>query len=285
MSDAAPRAPHRLPVDWSAFDAVLFDLDGVLTPTAEVHQRAWKEMFDEFLSRHAPGLADGGADDPARPFDDDDYLRYVDGKPRFDGVRAFLASRGISLPEGDVGDAPTALTVCGLGNRKNELFGQVLGRDGMHPFPGSVRVLDHLDRLGVQVAVVSSSRNTPSVLRAAGLAERFEVVVDGNVAAARHIAGKPAPDMYLEAARELGAAPRRAVVVEDAISGVEAGRAGGFALVLGVDRGAGVEALRAHGADLVVDDLARTLDPADPATDPDAPSSRSDPSPSREPPT
>lgn len=242
------------PIRWDAFQAVLFDLDGVLTPTAEVHQRAWKQMFDTFLTVHNARI---GAHE--RPFDDDDYLRFVDGKPRFDGVRSFLASRHIVLPEGDITDAPGDTTVCALGNRKNHLFSAVLARDGMKPFPGSVAVLDRLHSLGVGVAVVSSSRNAPEVLNAAGLASRFQVVIDGNVSAQRGIAGKPAPDMYLAAAADLHVSPARTAVVEDALSGVAAGHAGGFALVLGIDRGAGAAALLSHGADVVVRDLGDTL--------------------------
>lgn len=249
------------PIDWARFEAVLFDLDGVLTPTAEVHEHAWKAMFDEFLA---------GRTDPQRPFDGDDYLRYVDGKQRFDGVRSFLASRSIVLPDGFPDDPPGDQSVCALGNRKNRRFAEMLERDGIDAYPGSVTVLDLLAGLGVAVAVVSSSRNAPEVLRAAGLAHRFEVVVDGNVAAARGLAGKPDAAMYTSAAADLGVDPARSAVVEDALSGVAAGRAGGFALVLGIDRGAGADALLAHGAHLVVPDLADTIVTVDPriAADP-----------------
>lgn len=231
---------------WGDYEAVLFDLDGVLTPTADVHHRAWTEMFNEFLSRRT---------EPLVPFTDQDYLAYVDGKPRYDGVRSFVESRGIVLPEGDPADPPGDGSVCALGNRKNTLFHELLSRDGIAPYPGSVRLLDHLAALGVGTAVVSSSRNAHDVLTAAGLAPRFDVVVEGRVAAEEGIVGKPAPDMFLEAAERLSAAPARSVVVEDAVSGVAAGRAGGFALVVGVDRGAGAEALKSHGADIVVADL------------------------------
>jgi beta-phosphoglucomutase-like phosphatase (HAD superfamily) len=189
MSDAPPPpsppepSPGH-PIDWTQFQAVLFDLDGVLTPTAEVHERAWKTMFDEFLATRT---------EPQRAFDGDDYLRYVDGKQRFDGVRSFLASRGIALADGDADDAPGGTSVSALGNRKNRLFAETLERDGMHAYPGSVAVLDLLAAAGVDVAVVSSSRNAPDVLRAARLAHRFDVVVDGNVAAARGLPGKPPP--------------------------------------------------------------------------------------------
>jgi beta-phosphoglucomutase family hydrolase len=231
-----------------AFAAVLFDLDGVLTPTADIHTRAWRTMFDEFLVPR--GLA---------PFTDDDYLRYVDGKPRFDGVRSFLASRGITLPEGRADDPPGDGSVAALGNRKNDVFLRILREDGIAPYPGSLRFLDWVEQRGLDVAVVSSSRNAREVLAAAGLASRFAVVTDGLVAAEHGIAGKPKPDMFLDAARRLGVAPADAVVIEDAVSGVEAGRAGGFGLVVGVDRGAGHDVLREHGADVVVDDLAELI--------------------------
>jgi beta-phosphoglucomutase family hydrolase len=230
------------PIQWERFSAFLFDLDGVLTPTAEVHERAWSIMFNEFLG-----------DRP--PFTQDDYLAYVDGKPRYDGVRSFLASRDIVLPDGDPSDPAGQQSVCALGNRKNELFNEVLERDGIAPYPGSVAFLDEIDRRGKKKAVVSSSRNAPKVLQAAGLAERFEVVVAGAVAAAEHLAGKPKPDTFLFAARRLGAEAADSVVLEDALSGVAAGRAGSFGLVLGVDRGAGADALLAAGATAVVADL------------------------------
>lgn len=229
-------------ISWERYRAFLFDLDGVLTPTAEVHERAWSIMFDEFLGD--------------RPhFTQADYLAYVDGKPRYDGVRSFLDSRGIVMPEGSPLDPPGDDTVCALGNRKNQLFTEVLERDGIDPYPGSVALLDELSLRDVAVAVVSSSRNAPDVLRAAGLTSRFEVVVDGAVAASEHLPGKPNPDTYLFAASRLGVAAPDCVVVEDALSGVAAGRAGSFGLVLGVDRGAGVAALLANGADAVVADL------------------------------
>lgn len=233
-------------IQWERFAAFLFDLDGVLTPTAEVHERAWSIMFNEFLG-----------DRP--PFTQDDYLAYVDGKPRYDGVRSFLASRGIVRPDGHPDDPPGHDTVCALGNRKNQLFTEVLRRDGIAPYPGSLAFLDLLAGRGTKVAVVSSSRNAPEVLRAAGLYDRFPVIVDGAVAASQHLPGKPQPDTYLYAARQLGAGPTDSVVLEDAISGVAAGRAGAFGLVLGVDRGAGAAALLAAGADAVVADLAELV--------------------------
>jgi beta-phosphoglucomutase family hydrolase len=229
--------PH---FSWGDHGAVLFDLDGVLTPTADVHRRAWGELFTDF------------------GFTDDDYLTYVDGKPRYDGVRSFLQSRGVTLPDGVPGDPPGDRTVCAMGNRKDALFNAVLEREGVEPYPGSVATLDLLAELGIPVAVVSSSRNARTVLRAAGLDDRFEVVVDGVAAATGDIAGKPAPDTFLVAADALGATPEETLVVEDAVSGVLAGAAGRFT-VIGVDRGAGRDALLAAGADIVVDDLADLL--------------------------
>lgn len=227
------------------YDAVLFDLDGVLTPTAEVHMRAWERMFTAFL-------ADRG---DQQPYTDADYFDYVDGKPRYDGVRSFLASRSIDLPEGTPDDPPESETVCGLGNRKNQAFAEVLRTDGVQGYPGSVQLLDELIAQGKQVAVVSSSRNARAVLDAAGLLDRFTVIVDGAVAAERSLPGKPAPDTFAAAAADLGVAVDRAVVVEDALSGVAAGRAGDFGLVVGVDRGVGADRLTDSGADLVVADL------------------------------
>jgi len=234
--------------DWLAFDAVLFDLDGVITPTAIIHEQAWAELFVDHDYRPA------------------DYLAHIDGKPRYDGVAAFLASRDIELPAGTPADGPEAETVCGLGNRKNELFNQILDRDRLDPYPGTVAVLDLLDANGTAKAIVSSSRNARRVLTAAGMGERFPVIVDGETAAAEGIAGKPAADMFLRAAELLGIEPGRCVVVEDAVAGVEAGAAGGFAVVLGVDRGGNRAALSGAGADLVVDDLADTIT-ADTITD------------------
>jgi beta-phosphoglucomutase family hydrolase len=239
-------------VDWASYRAVLFDLDGVITPTAEVHMAAWAEMFGEVLERHG-----------AAAYTEQDYFDHVDGKPRYDGVRDLLASRGIELPEGtpdDPADQPAdAETVCGLGNRKNALFGEVLARDGVEAYPGSVRLLEALRERGTPMAIVSSSRNAPDVLDAAGVTHFFVDVVHGGVAAERGLAGKPAPDTYQAAADDLGVAYADAVVLEDATSGVAAGAAGSFGLVVGVDRGAGEKALTDAGADLVVTDLADLL--------------------------
>lgn len=236
---------NELP-DWSSYQAVLFDLDGVLTPTADLHQAAWSKMFNEYLTAHHPDQA---------PYTSDDYHAYVDGKPRQDGVRSFLASRSIEIPDGDASSPPAEESIGGLGNRKNELFQQVLREDGIRPYPGSLRLLDHLDTLGVAMAVVSSSRNAREVLASAGLADRLPHVVDGVTVAERHLQGKPAPDMFLTAAADLGADAGASVVLEDALSGVESGAAAKAGLVIGVDRGAGADALTEAGADLVVDDL------------------------------
>lgn len=238
--------PQRT-IDWTAFDAVLFDLDGVLTSTARVHAAAWKRTFDEFL-------ATLNAAQP--PFDTDgDYRAYVDGRPRFDGVATFLESRDIHLPWGDPGDPPGWATVCAIGNRKNELVTAILQTEGVEVYPGSLALLEYLAPFNLALAVVSASANAAAVLAAAGIAERFAVRVDGVVAADLALAGKPAPDPFLEAARRLGVAPARAVVVEDAVSGVEAGAAGHFGVVVGVDRHDDPGALSRAGATLVVSDL------------------------------
>jgi beta-phosphoglucomutase family hydrolase len=233
------------------FDAVLFDLDGVLTSTATIHSRCWKVMFDDFLKRRA---AETG--EPFRPFDIvTDYKQYVDGKPRYDGVRSFLASRNISLLGGTPADPPTAVTVCGLGNRKDELVKAAIRRGEVEAYPGSVALVRQLRAQGIRTAVVSSSNNCLEVLHAAGIENLFDARVDGPVATEFHLPGKPAPDTYLKAAEMLAVSPARAVVVEDALAGVQSGRAGGFGLVIGVDRGGSRAALRAHGADVVVTDL------------------------------
>jgi beta-phosphoglucomutase family hydrolase len=234
--------------------ACLFDLDGVLTRTAAVHAAAWKEMFDEFLRQRA--AAEGRE---FVPFDQHDYDVYVDGKPREDGVRDFLRSRGIALPGGTPGDPPAAETVFGLGNRKNELLLKRIHDDGVEVYEGSVRFLQAVRQAGFRRAVVSSSANTAQVLQVTRLAEYFEVRVDGKTIAERHLRGKPAPDTFLSAARQLGAEPAHAAVFEDALAGVEAGRAGHFGWVVGVDRVGQATALAEHGADRVVRDLAELL--------------------------
>ncbi|MGA8986801.1 HAD family hydrolase [Aeromicrobium sp.] len=232
-------------MDWNDYDAALFDLDGVITPTAEVHMRAWAQMFGDFL--HERGIS--------QAYTDDDYYRFVDGKPRYDGVRSFLQSRDIELPEGDPGDGPEQKTIAGLGNRKNADFEQILSTEGVTAYAGSVALIDILQKRGTKLAIVSSSRNAAAVLEAAGLLDHFPVIVSGKEAAERGLAGKPAPDTFLDAAEQLGVPKERAVVFEDALSGVQAGAAGEFGLVIGVDRGVGADALIEHGADVVVADL------------------------------
>jgi beta-phosphoglucomutase family hydrolase len=240
----------------SVIRACLFDLDGVLTQTARVHAAAWKEMFDAFLRARAARTGDAFV-----PFDlVDDYDDYVDGKPRYDGVRSFLASRGIDLPLGRTSDPPIAETVSGLGNRKNELVLALIHEQGVEAYQGSVRYVRAARDAGLRRAVVSSSANCKEVLAAAGLVELIEVRIDGIVAAREHLKGKPAPDTFLAAARALDVPPARAAVFEDALAGVAAGRAGRFGYVVGVDRVGQAEALREHGADLVVSDLAELLD-------------------------
>ena len=235
--------------------ACLFDLDGVLTQTARQHAAAWKQMFDAFLRARAAQT--GG---PFVPFDPvADYGEYVDGRPRYDGVRSFLASRGIELPEGDPSDPPSADTIAGLGNRKNELVLAIMREDGVELYEGSVRYVHAVRDAGLRRAVVSASANCRDVLVAAGIEDLFEVRVDGVVAEREHLNGKPAPDTFLAAARALGVEPAQATVFEDALAGVAAGRAGRFGFVVGVDRAGQAEALRRHGADVVVSDLAELL--------------------------
>jgi beta-phosphoglucomutase family hydrolase len=233
--------------------ACLFDMDGVLTRTATVHAAAWKEMFDEFLwQREGPSF---------RAFDEvKEYDEYVDGKRREDGTRSFLESRGITLPEGSPDDPPGAPTIQGLSERKNELVLRKLAEDGVEVYPGSVRYVRACRDAGLATAVVSSSANTAQVLDAAGIANLFDARIDGLTAKERGLAGKPAPDMFLAGAEALGVPPSRAAVFEDALAGVEAGRAGGFGFVVGVDRIGQAEALKAHGADIVVKDLEELLD-------------------------
>jgi beta-phosphoglucomutase family hydrolase len=236
----------------------LFDLDGVLTPTAEVHAKAWKQTFDAFLAHRAHQSGESLA-----PFDADaDYDEYVDGKPRYEGVQSFLRSRGIDLPQGDPDDPPGQDTIDAIGNRKNALVLALIHEQGVEPYPGSVAYLRAARDAGLRRAVVSSSTNCRDVLHAAGLIELVEEIVDGVVATREHLRGKPAPDTFLAAARAFDMAPAGAAVFEDALAGVAAGHAGSFGCVIGVDRVGQADALKAHGADLVVSDLSDLLPPA-----------------------
>jgi len=250
------RQPESKRVNRDQYDSVLFDLDGVITNTATLHAACWKQMFDEYLRKWAQQTGEA-----FRTFDlATDYLLYVDGKPRFDGVRDFLRSRGIHLPEGNPDDHGSVETVHGLGNRKNDLVNRAIAEEGVEPYAGTVQFIHHLRRNGFKIAVVTSSQNCGAVLKAAKLDDLFNVRVDGNTIEAERLAGKPAPDTFLMAARLLGVEPARTVVIEDAISGVEAGSSGNFGLVIGVARKGNAEELQRHGAHLVVDDLSELVD-------------------------
>ena len=232
------------------FEAVIFDLDGVITKTANVHSRAWKKMFDEYLRFREETM-----EEAFREFTSDDYLTYVDGKPRYDGVKSFLKSRKIELPFGSPEDNPELETICGLGNRKNLAFNQVLKNEGVEAYPSTVKLLNELKEDGVKIGVASSSKNAEGVLRTAGLMDFIETRVDGVVSAEMGLNGKPAPDIFVTAAKNLGVEPHLSIVVEDATSGVQAGRNGNFGLVIGLAREDNMEALKANGADIVVHDL------------------------------
>jgi beta-phosphoglucomutase family hydrolase len=240
---------ERVNLSRDQFDAVIFDLDGVITDTASLHFEAWKQLFDEYLAHEAPASA------PRQPFSEDDYRRFVDGRPRMAGIEAFLNSRGIKLELGMPDDPIERQTVEALARRKNQYFLSTLAANGATVFRSSVDAVRELQKAGFATAVVTSSRNRPEVLDAVGLGDLFTVHVDGVDAAALGLAGKPDPAPFLEAARRLDVDPARAVVVEDAISGVEAGHRGSFGMVIGVDRGDGADALLKHGADVVVRDL------------------------------
>ncbi|HEX6131731.1 MAG TPA: beta-phosphoglucomutase family hydrolase, partial [Actinomycetota bacterium] len=247
-----PQGHPRRSLPLVGLDAVIFDVDGVITDTASIHAAAWRRMFDAFLAARAQRTHAAFV-----PFDaEEDYRRYVDGKSRYDGVRGFLGSRGIVLPEGDPTDPSGRETVCGLGNRKNQLFLGQLREHGAEPYRSTIELVRELVRRGIRVAAVSASRNLSEVLQAAGIAELFPVRVDGVIADELGLAGKPDPAVFLEAARRLDVEPSRAAVVEDARSGVEAAARGGFAFVIGIDRTGDGDALRAAGADVVLQDLA-----------------------------
>ncbi len=231
--------------DLTSYDAVLFDLDGVLTPTAEVHMHAWQKMFEELFA----------AWDIQPPYSERDYFDYLDGKKRYDGVASLLRSRDVEVPWGHPSDPLEADTICGIGNRKNAFFERVLRDEGIAPYPGSLALLDLLESAGTPIAVVSSSKNAEEVLRVAGLRDRFGVVMDGVIAERDHLHSKPAPDVFVVAARMLGVEPARSAAVEDALSGVQSAVAGGFGLVVGVDRGVGPQVLFDAGAHVVVSDL------------------------------
>ncbi len=235
----------------NACQAVVFDLDGVITATARTHFVAWKETFDEFLQSRAdlPEVM-------RREFTHgDDYIPYVDGKPRYDGVASFLASRGVELPWGDPSDDPGQATVCGVGNRKNQRFREVVARDGVDVLDGSVDLVKGLREKGIRVAVASSSKNAGFILAQTGFLDLFETVVDGNTSAELGLSGKPAPDIFLTAAERLSADPQRSAMVEDAYSGVEAGKRGNFGLVIGIGSGEHAQALKERGAHIVVGGL------------------------------
>jgi beta-phosphoglucomutase family hydrolase len=248
--------PESKRVNRDQYDAVLFDLDGVITNTATLHATCWKQMFDEYLRERAEQKGEA-----FRPFDlARDYRLYVDGEPRFDGVRDFLRSRDIQLPEGSPDDPADVETMHGLGNRKNDLVNRAIAEVGAEPYAGTVQFVNQLRRDGFKIAVVTSSQNCDAVLRAAKLGDLFQVRVDGNVTQAQRLAGKPAPDTFLMAAKLLGVEPIRTVVIEDAISGVEAGSNGKFGLVIGVARKGNADELKRHGAHLVVEDLGELVD-------------------------
>lgn len=231
--------------DLTAYEGVLFDLDGVLTPTAEVHMHAWQAMFTELFT----------AWDITPAYTERDYFEYLDGKKRYDGVASLLRSRDVEVPWGDPSDPVTADTVCGIGNRKNDVFSRVLRSEGIAPYPGSLALVEKLQAAGVPIAVVSSSKNAEEVLQVAGIRDRFPVVMDGVIAERDNLPSKPAPDVFAEGARMLAVDPARSAAVEDAHSGVQSAAAAGFALVVGVDRGVGADTLLASGAHVVVDDL------------------------------
>ncbi|UFN47984.1 beta-phosphoglucomutase family hydrolase [Roseomonas sp. OT10] len=256
--DATPR--RALPLAPGELRAWLFDLDGVVTQTGALHAEAWKRLFDPVLER----MQGPGDHSPFRL--PEDYTAHVDGRPRLEGIRTFLAARGLDLPEGGPEDPAGAPTVQGLARRKDALFHEALSEQGVVVFPGSLRLMHALRGAGARLACVSASRNARPVLERAGLTGMFDVILGGEELAQQGLAGKPAPDSFLAAARALGTPPERCVVIEDALAGVEAGRAGGFGLVIGVDRGAGHAALREAGADLVVDDLGGAAAGADAVT-------------------
>jgi len=252
MSSDKQSNPDPVNLSPQDYDAFIFDLDGVITKTAKVHAAVWKKMFDEYLKGRSSSQED------FLPFDiNNDYRRYVDGKPRYEGVKSFLSSRGIKLPFGTSEDPPEKETVCGLGNRKNRLFNEHLKENGVETYENAVNLIYRLKGLNFKTAIVSSSKNCSAVLEAAGLKDIFDVQIDGIVSEEMNLKGKPHPDIFLEAAKRLGVKNKRSIVVEDAIAGVEAGRKGGFGYVIGVDRTGQGSDLKEKGADIVVSDLSR----------------------------
>jgi trehalose 6-phosphate phosphatase len=242
-------------IDLNRYQAVILDMDGVITRSARAHAAAWKRMFDEYLQQRA--RREGNE---YKPFDDkEDYYRYVDGKPRYEGAQSFLESRGISLAYGSPDDSPDRETVCGLGNRKNRYFLEYLSSHGVESYQSTVSFVKEIKQKRKRVAVISSSENAKAVLKAAGVLGLFHVIVDGVDSARLNLKGKPEPDIFLEAARRLKVSPGSAIVIEDALSGVEAGKAGGFALVIGIDRSGQNTGLKSHGADIVVSDLSEIV--------------------------
>ena len=252
----------KIPVLVDRIDGVIFDMDGVVTDTARLHARCWKRVFDEYLRARSDTTGD-----TLRPFDEEDYLRYVDGKPRYDGVESFLSSRAITLEHGSSSDPPGYDTVCALGNLKDQDFERAVREEGVAPFESTLTWLRSLRSLGISTALISSSRHAKAILAAVGIADLFDAIVDGVDADALGLPGKPDPAIFLTAARQLGIAPSRAAVVEDALSGVEAGHRGGFSFVIGLDRRSHADALRRHGADIVVEDLSDVELQADPSED------------------
>jgi len=249
-----PAARNVVRID--QLDAVIFDMDGVVTDTARVHARCWEKVFDDYLQSQSERT--GGA---FVPFTTDDYLQFVDGKPRYDGAASFFASRGIDLPRGEPTDLPGHDSICAIANLKDVEFALLVESQGVEPFPSTVTFISLLRSRNIRTALISSSRHAKMILEAASVTDLFDAVVDGIDADKLALPGKPDPAIFLTAARQLGVAPSRAAIVEDALAGVEAGRRGGFSLVLGIDRASHAEALREHGADVVVNDLSELLTP------------------------
>lgn len=253
MVEHEEEKPQKVDVDLNRYRAAILDMDGVVTSTARAHAASWKKMFDEYLQKWSRRQ-----DQKFVPFDDkQDYYRYVDGKPRYEGVKSFLESRSIRLPYGSPDDPRDRETVCGLGNRKNGYFLQYLKKHGAQPYQTTVDFVQEMQKKSIKVGVISSSRNARAVLKAAGVHDLFQVIIDGKDIAECDLKGKPAPDVFLEAARKLGASPETTLVVEDAVSGVSAAESGGFALVIGIDRSGENRELKSHGADMLVKDLSQ----------------------------